>query len=75
MSAINKVKSIQGSVKESKLIKKVGVGLAVAGGIAVVGAAIYATSKGLKATDVVNAAAEAAPKVAETVVETAEAAI
>ena len=64
MSAINKVEEIKASVKESKVIKKVSIGLAVAGGIAVVGAAIYATSKGLKAADLVNAATEAAPEVA-----------
>lgn len=75
MSAINKVEEIKASVKESKVIKKVGIGLAVVGGIAVVGAAIYATSKGLKATDLVNAATEAAPEVANAAVETVEAAI
>lgn len=75
MSAINKVEEIKGTVKESGIAKKVGIGLAVLGGVAVVGAAIYITSKGLKATDVAVAVSESAPKVAETVADAAEAAI
>ena len=74
MSEINKVEETKKSKFEKiNVPKKVKIGLAIAGGVAATGGAIFLISKGINAAKVAKTAAEHAPEVAEAVEKAAEA--
>lgn len=74
MSEINKVEETKKSkFKKINVPKKVKIGLAIAGGAAATGGAIFLISKGINAAKVAKTATEHAPEVAEAIEKTAEA--